>query len=136
MPAPDGGDDFVGIGDPLEGFGLSVVVVEEAVNGGLKVDDGAEDAALDPALAQCGEEALDGVEPRGRGGREVESPARMTRQPFSHLRMLVGGIVVEHGVNGLAGGNLALDGVGETDELLMPVARSPNGPPTSPRFPP
>ena len=56
MPAPDGGDDFVGIGDPLEGFGLSVVVVEEAVDGGLKIDDRTEDATLQPALAQCGEE--------------------------------------------------------------------------------
>jgi hypothetical protein len=33
----------------------------------------------------------------------------------------VGGIVVEDGVNGLAGKNLALDGVEKTDELLMPV---------------
>ena len=62
MPAPDGGDDFVGIGDPLEGFGLSVVVVEEAVDGGLKIDDRTEDATLQPALGQCGEEALDGIE--------------------------------------------------------------------------
>jgi hypothetical protein len=34
----------------------------------------------------------------------------MTRQPFPHLGMFVGGIVVEDGVNGLAGKNLALDG--------------------------
>jgi hypothetical protein len=57
MPAPDGGDDFVGIGDPLEGFGLSVVAVEEAVDGGLKIDNRTEDATLQPALAQCGEES-------------------------------------------------------------------------------
>jgi hypothetical protein len=44
------------------------MVVEEAVDGGLKVDDGSEDVALQPPLAQRGEEALDGVEPRG-GGR-------------------------------------------------------------------
>ena len=29
---------------------MSVVVVEEAVNGGLKVDDGSEDVALQPPL--------------------------------------------------------------------------------------
>jgi hypothetical protein len=46
MPAPDGGDDFIGIGDPLEGFGLSVVIVEEAVDGGLKIDERTEDATL------------------------------------------------------------------------------------------
>jgi hypothetical protein len=33
------------------------VVVEEGVDGGLKVDDGSEDAALQPPLAQRGEEA-------------------------------------------------------------------------------
>jgi hypothetical protein len=31
---------FVGVGDPLEGFAVSIVVVEEAVDGGLKEDDG------------------------------------------------------------------------------------------------
>jgi hypothetical protein len=30
MPTSDGGDDFVGIGDPLEGFGMGVVIVEES----------------------------------------------------------------------------------------------------------
>ena len=50
VPASDCGDDFVGVGDPLEGFAVSVVVVEEAVDGGLKVDDGSEDAALQPPL--------------------------------------------------------------------------------------
>ena len=75
VPASDCGDNFVGVGDPLEGFAVSVVVVEEAVDGGLKVDDGSEDAALQPQFAQCGEEALDGVEPRGGGRGEVEGPA-------------------------------------------------------------
>jgi hypothetical protein len=68
-------DNFVGVADPLEGFAVSAVVVEEAVDGGLKVDDGSEDAALQPPLARRGEEALDGVEPRGGGRREVEGPA-------------------------------------------------------------
>lgn len=45
----------------------------------------------------------------------------MTRQPFPHRGMLVGGIAVEDRVDGLADGNGALDGVEETDELLMPV---------------
>ena len=36
--------------------------------------------------------------------------------------MLVGGVIVEDDVDGLAGGNLALDGVEEADELLMAVA--------------
>ena len=36
--------------------------------------------------------------------------------------MLVGGVVVDDGVNRLASRDLALDGVEEADELLMSVA--------------
>lgn len=50
MPTSDGGDDFIGIGGPSEGFGVSVVLIEEAIDGGLQIGDGAEDAALEPAF--------------------------------------------------------------------------------------
>jgi hypothetical protein len=43
----------------LSGVGLG----EEAVEGGLEVDDGAEDAAFQAAPGQPGEEALDRIEP-------------------------------------------------------------------------
>jgi hypothetical protein len=46
VPASDCGDNFVGVGDRLEGFAVSVVVVEQTVDSGLEVDDGSEDAAL------------------------------------------------------------------------------------------
>jgi len=62
-PAPDGGDDFVGIGIGRVWSGHCDR--REAVDGGLKVGDGTEDAALETALSQDGEEALDGVEPGG-----------------------------------------------------------------------
>jgi hypothetical protein len=62
MPAPDGGDDFVGIGDPLAGFGTGVVVVEEAIDRGLKVGHGSEDAAFRATLGEGCEEPLDGQE--------------------------------------------------------------------------
>jgi hypothetical protein len=42
MPASDGGDDIVGIGDPLERLRLVVVIVEETVDGGLEVGHGSE----------------------------------------------------------------------------------------------
>ena len=63
MPTSDGGDDFVGVGDPLERLRVGVVIVEEAVDGGVEVCDGSEHAALETPLGQDGEEALDGVEP-------------------------------------------------------------------------
>ena len=75
VPAPDGGDDFVGIGGPDEGLGHLVGLVDEAVDGGLEIDDGAEDAAFQSALGQLGEEAFDGVEPGARGRGEVEGEA-------------------------------------------------------------
>jgi hypothetical protein len=50
VPAPDGGDDFVGIGDPFEGLGLGVVVFEEPIDRRLEVDDGSEDTALETPL--------------------------------------------------------------------------------------
>ena len=122
MPTFGSGDDFVWIGGPDEGLWLLIMVGDEAVDGGLQVDDAFEDAALETTLGEDGEEALDGVEPAGRGRREVERPAGVTAQPFDHLGVLVDGVVVEDGMNGLAGRDLALDGIEEADELLMAVA--------------
>ena len=77
MPVPDGGNDCVGIGGPGEGLGFNVVLAHEAVDRGLEVDDGVEDAALEPSPGEFREEAFDGIEP-GTGCRhEVEGPARM-----------------------------------------------------------
>ena len=63
MPASGGGDDYVGIGGPFEGFGLCIVVIEEAIDGGLKVGHRVEDAAFEPSLGEGCEETFDGVEP-------------------------------------------------------------------------
>lgn len=106
MPALDGGDDFVGVGGPGEGRGLLLVFGEEAVDGGLKVDDGVEDAAFQAPLRELGEESLHRVEPRARGRREVEGEALMAVEPGAHLGILVGGIIVEDDVHGLVGRHL------------------------------
>ncbi len=63
VPAPDGGDDFIRIGGPDEGLWAFVVLGEEAVDGGLKVDERMEDAAFEAAVGQPSEETLDGIEP-------------------------------------------------------------------------
>jgi hypothetical protein len=44
--AVDGSDDFVGIGGPNGGLRVMVGLAEIAVDGSLKIDDGAEHAAL------------------------------------------------------------------------------------------
>ena len=69
-----------------------------------------------------GEELLDGVEPGGRGRREVEGPARMTRQPGQHFGMLVGGIVVEDDMDRPIGRDLALAALRKANEFEMAVA--------------
>ena len=73
----------------------------------LQVDNRAEDAA------------------GGRG--EVKGPTRMARQPGQHLRMLVGGVVVEDDVDRLVGGKLALESVEKADEFDMAVALACSG---------
>ena len=95
---------------------------EISIDRGLQVSDRAEHAAVDALPGHFGEEILDGIEPGGPGRREVECPTRVARQPGQHFRMLVRGAVVEHRVDHLAGGDLALDRVEEANEFEMAMA--------------
>jgi hypothetical protein len=52
----------------------------------------------------------------------VEDEARVSVEPLTQLRMLVGGIVVEDHVHDFSGRHLRLDGVEEADELLATMA--------------
>src|SRR6202035_1705139 len=69
----------------------------------------------------CGRISFRDSKQTGRSWRELEGPTRMTPQPRDHLGLFVRGVVVVDGVDRLAGLDLALDGVREADELLMPV---------------
>jgi hypothetical protein len=93
VPASDGGDDFVGIGGPDERLGAIVGFLEEAVDGGLQIDDRLEDPALEAALGQFGEEAFDGIEPGSRSRGEMENKAELAIEPGAHLGVLVGGVL-------------------------------------------
>ena len=48
------------------------MIFEEAIDRGLEVGNGSEDAAFEAALCEGGEEALDGIKPGGRCRREME----------------------------------------------------------------
>ena len=61
MPTFDGGDDLVWIGGPGEGFGVFVGFRDEAVDGGLEIDEGVEGTALEAPLGEFGEETLDSI---------------------------------------------------------------------------
>ena len=78
---------------------MIVCFCDEAVDCDLEIDDGSEHATLEAPFGELGEEAFDGVEPGRRCGREVEGPAGMPGQPLAHLRMLVGCVVVDDGVD-------------------------------------
>ena len=122
MPASDGADDFVRISGPSEGLRLGIVFDNEAIDGGLQIDDRDEDTALQSPLGEFCEEAFDGVEPRTRRWREVECEALVSIEPSSHIGMLVGGVVVEDHMHGFAGRHFCLDRIEEADKLLMTMA--------------
>ena len=52
----------------------------------------------------------------------MERPAEMIGEAFQNVGLLAGDVVVDDGVDGLAGRNGALDGADEADELLAPMA--------------
>ena len=106
---------------PDERLGHVVGFGDEAVDGGLKLDDRGEDAALEPLPGELGKPAFDRVGPGTRRRGEVEGEARMAGEPGAHPGVLVGGIIVEHHMNRLVGCHLALDGIEKADEFLMPV---------------
>ena len=62
---------------------------EEALDGGLEIDQGSEHAELQPSLAQLGEKTLHGIEPGGRFRRVVEGEARMAIEPGLHFGVFV-----------------------------------------------
>ena len=105
----------------VKGLGVIVCLRDEAVDCDLEIDDRSEHATLEVPARELGEEAFDGVEPGRRYGREVEGPAGIPGQPLAQLRMLVGCVVVDDGVDFLSGRHLRLNGIEEADKLLVPV---------------
>ena len=72
----------------------SVILGKAMVDGDFQVGDALEDAAADAFAGDPGEEALDEIEPRRRGGREMQTEPGMQRRPLLDLRMLMSGVVV------------------------------------------
>ena len=52
----------------------------------------------------------------------MEYETRMTTEPGTNVRVLVGGIVIENDVDDLTDRNLRLDGVQKSNEFLMTMA--------------
>jgi len=78
-PAVDGGENGISGFGPDEWLGFVVGFSDEAVDGGLKLDNRCEDAAFEALPGELGKQAFDGIGP-GAGSRgEVEGEARMPR---------------------------------------------------------
>lgn len=122
MPARDSGNDAVWVDGPHEEIRVVVGFGDKVIDGGLDLDDGAEDAAPHATLGEFGNEPLDGIEPRRGSQCEVDGPARMACQPCVDLGMLIGGVVVRDGVDQLSDRNPSLEGVQEPDGFLMPMS--------------
>lgn len=63
MPTFDGCNDLSRVSFPDELSRLLIVLLDEAVDGHLEIDDGMKDAVLQTSACQFSEEALDGVQP-------------------------------------------------------------------------
>ena len=77
--ASDAGEYGVGRLGPDEGLRLGVGLVDVVLDGGLEIGGAGEHTALETAAGEEREPGLDQVEPGGRGGGEVQVPARAGR---------------------------------------------------------
>ena len=114
-------EDGVDSGAPHERLRVRVVVPQVVFDGHDQFLHAAKDAAPKALLRQLAEPALDQVEPRGAGRREVQLKARMGGQPVAHRLVLVGPVVVEDDVQGQIGRERAVEAPQELQEFLMPM---------------
>ena len=84
-----------------KGLGRMLCSARKRLMAAWRSTSGMEDASLEASCGELGEEALDGVQPRGGGWGEVEGEARVAIEPGADLGVLVGGVVVEDDVDGL-----------------------------------
>ena len=84
---------------PDEGSRVLVPGLDPGADVGVEFADGAVRAAPEQLGGELGEPALDEVQPRRAGGREVQEEARVCGQPALDRRRLVGDAVVEHEVD-------------------------------------
>ena len=96
---------------------------DEAFDAANQLTHRAERTTLDGALGNEPEPALDLIEPRGIGGREVQVKPRMPDQPSFHLRVLGHGVVVEDAMNVEPRGDVGVDVREEAEELLVAMPR-------------
>ena len=78
-PAVNYGENGISGFGPDEWLRLVVGFSDEAVDGGLKLDNRYEDAAFEPLPGERGKQAFDGIGPGAGSRAEVEDEAGMPR---------------------------------------------------------
>jgi hypothetical protein len=121
VPSFHRGDNFFWILCQPERSWIQVGLGQEAIDRGLKVDKRAKHPQFDPLLRELGEKPFDGIQPGGRCRREVEALPWVPRQPRLDLGVLVGGVVVDDGVDRFALRHGGFGDIEEADERLMPM---------------
>ena len=98
------------------------MLIDVVADGHDQLLDIAKHAAPQTSLREVAEEALDHVEPRTAGRREVHVEARMPRQPAPDLGVLVRRGVIDDEVQVLVGWRDVIDDAQEFQPLLVPVS--------------
>src|SRR6266436_8917373 len=115
-------ENFVGGLRPHERLGVPVGYLDVPPDGRLQLPRAAMHTPAQLLLGQRREPALDEIDPRGAGRREVQVEARMARQPAMDRRRLVRARVVEDQVHLERGGDARLNGVEKLPELARSLA--------------
>src|SRR6266581_9639310 len=115
-------ENLVGSFRPHERLGVSVGDLDVPTDGRLQLPRAAMHTPAQLLLGQRREPALDEIDPRGAGRREMQVEARMARQPAMDRWRLVRARVVEDQVYLERGGNARMNGVEKFPELARPLA--------------
>ena len=119
----NGGEDAGGGIGPNEGLGGWVVVVDEGAHIDFEL---AGRSGRDPVqllARQCGEAALDLMDPRRQRRGETEMSVRMPSQPASHVQGLAAGVVVHDDVDAKIVRDGAAGALEEVKELPGPLVQ-------------
>src|SRR5713101_8331964 len=119
--ASDAGEDVIRRFGPDEGFRFFVMSLDEFANGTFKLDGAGVGAALDGALGEQCEPALDLIEPGAAGRGEVHMITRALRQPVPDHRAFVGGVIVDDQMNLELCRNLPVNAVKELAKFQAPM---------------
>ena len=94
---------------PDEWLGIDVVLGNVEVDRQFQLCDAEEAVAPDALVGDVAKEALNHVQPRCAGGREVDDKARVSGQPLLHFGMVVRGVVVHDQMQAQVFGRFAVD---------------------------